>query len=589
MLLRKLTMLVLAITLAGCASRSVDSGAMDQLVEQRRDTAVTCPPERTDRCAMASPLHQLAMDDRRHHLMILDQGEAALITRVHMIRAARKQIFLQNYIVNDDAASRLLLGELIQAAQRGVQVKVLADALISMPDPELQAALEVAHENFQLLIYNPLRNEAVISNRQFFAAMFCCFRQLNHRMHNKIVSIDGEHAILGGRNSAGRYFDLDTRMNYLDYEVLVSGPVVEEIDSSFMEYWQHELARPPRHTRDIASALEQQDVPAEIAPKEERFDFIRQQASDHGWLEEQWKKKGFRVEGVEYFSDPPAKTLLDTIPPQRNSTTLLYNLITSASHSVVIQSPYLVLSDDLHDALQLASPAEVIISTNSLASTDAFPVYAISRRERHRLVSDLGLNVYEMKPFPQDINEFVPRYQTLIEEKEAGLYAPLRGDTRPPTRDMPGPRLSLHGKLLLIDDHTAVVTAHNFDPRSEVYNTENGIIVYDQAFTAALREFVDQTIAPGNSWVSLEKPRKVPLLGDLNQWLARGSRRLPTLDLWPGRLAQNYQQPDTRHDSQEQAPSSTLQAVGEFPEVRAGRRFFTGFLSRMFGFTKPLM
>lgn len=572
--------LLSVLLLCGCANGLRQPERVDEIVTRKQDSALSCPAEAPRRCAIDSPLYAALPDNDTHRLLVLQEGTFALITRVHMIRAARERILLQNHIITDDSVSRLLLDELIRAARRGVQVRILADALLSLPDPRLQASLETAHSNLELRLYNPVRNQAVIDVPGALASLVCCFGQVNHRMHNKIVSIDGRHAILGGRNTGARYFDLDTRMNYFDYEVLVSGREVARVEASFMEYWHHDLSQPARYTRDVAGALHAGDTTGSIATDDDRLEFVRRRALESEWLDAQWRDREFFVDRVVYFHDPPGDKHRETPTSPPDSTGVLHDLIREADHSIMIQIPYLVLSQAFADALADAGDIHITISTNSLASTDAFPVYAISRRERHRLLARFPAEVYEMKPLPDDIFDFVPRYPTLMEEKQAGIATSLRTDMRPPTRDIPGPRLSLHGKLLAVDDDIAVVTAHNFDPRSETWNTENGLIVYDRHFNASIRKFISASIAPGNSWRSRIKPPGIPILGGINRLLARGSRHLPTLDLWPTYLTGNY----------EQQPDGEMgQPVGQFPEVRLGRRLSTGFISRMMGFTKPLM
>ena len=61
--------------------------------------------------------------------MILDQGSDALLARLNLIRSARERIDLQTYIFDKDDSARLVLDELLAAARRGVQVRVLIDQL----------------------------------------------------------------------------------------------------------------------------------------------------------------------------------------------------------------------------------------------------------------------------------------------------------------------------------------------------------------------------------------------------------------------------------------------------------------------------
>ena len=111
-----------------------------------------------------------------------------------------------------------------------------------------------------------------------------------------------------------------------------------------------------------------------------------------------------------------------------------------------------------------------------------------------------GLEIFEFKPYPADRHHYVPRYAVLIEEKANGIVSPARGDPAPATRKAPGPRISLHAKLAVVDDEISVVTSHNLDPRSERYNTENGIVVRDREFARFLKAMIERDMAPRNAW-----------------------------------------------------------------------------------------
>lgn len=583
--------LLLGAMLGGCATRaSLDTAALDLAVYSQRSSALTCPVDIADRCAIPSPLHQMDIGEH-HQVMLLDQGEESLIARLHMIRAARHTLLLQNYVFSADPVSRFILEEMLAAARRGVQVRVLVDAFISLPDPALQATLEQAHDNFEIKLYNPVGGMAMPSNPDLLSASLRDFRGLNQRMHNKLFVMDGEHAIIGGRNTAGRYFDLDTRMNFLDLEVMVSGEQVARMVSSFDQYWHHPLTVPPRHMHDVAEELEQQPPQFPIGEFHPRYQPLLEQALSQEWISQQLEQHSVSVDRLKYFYDLPGKP--DDMAV--SATDVLFAEMSLAQSRVRIQTPYWVVSRQFDQVLSRLREVTIDVSTNSLASTDAFPVYAISRKERQRVLErHPQMTIYEIKPYPGDIEVFVPRYPVLIEEKAAGIATPMLADTKPPVPEREGPRVSVHGKLLLVDDHTTVVTAHNFDPRSETYNTENGVIIRDAAFNAIMQDYFDRMIAPPNSWISELRQPLVPGFGQLNRLLSRTSRQLPMFDVWPTHYHINALQcpmPEGTDQAFIEACGDAEQPVsqGDLPEVRAGRRWFTAYLGRMMGYLKPLM
>ena len=64
---------------------------------------------------------------QQHFINILELGDDALLSRIHLIRQAKKAIYIQTFIWKGDESCRFLAYELIQAAKRGVKVKVLVD------------------------------------------------------------------------------------------------------------------------------------------------------------------------------------------------------------------------------------------------------------------------------------------------------------------------------------------------------------------------------------------------------------------------------------------------------------------------------
>jgi len=587
----RLLLALMAVCLACACSLSPERmGAADRIVADSR----AWQPVDGEARPLGAPgrLDVPPLAGNRHRAVLIDQGSDALAMRIHLIRSARERIDMMSYIFAADDSGLLLLDELLAAAHRGVRVRLMVDSLFSLDNPDLLAALARSSPQFELRLYNALFDRALLGRARFAAAIFCCLRRLNHRMHHKLLAIDGRHALLGGRNVADRYFDLDTRMNFLDMEVLVSGAEVNEMIEDFERFWRHELSRPAWHTHEVAARLidGQAGAAPELAPGS-RAAYALAMAEDPDWLERLLADSGYLVEHLKYFSDPPG--LAQRGESAAHSTASLRELMASSRHRLTIQTPYFVLDRGFERALKsLAEGVEITVSTNSLAATDAWPVYAISRRQRHRMIEEFGLRLHEVKPFPADIERLVRRYPKLVADKAAGIESTSSGDPAPATRDMPGPRTSLHAKLVIADGERAAITSHNLDPRSQTYNTENGLLIEDAAFARALEQYVELLVRPRNSWVVAARRPGPPVLGQINRGLARLSRRLPTLDLWPWYLTENYELPayGPTPSPDEAGFRSIARPVGMSPEVVHGpRRLLTSIVSRMFGFTTPLM
>ena len=128
-MLKNLILAVIPLFFWGCERGVVRKAA---LIE--RDVTLTCSPETPNRCAISSEFQDLADSAfveagsvNTHYVSILDIGEDALLTRIHLVRAARESIDIQTFIWDDDEVGQLLFTELLAAARRGVKVRMILD------------------------------------------------------------------------------------------------------------------------------------------------------------------------------------------------------------------------------------------------------------------------------------------------------------------------------------------------------------------------------------------------------------------------------------------------------------------------------
>jgi phosphatidylserine/phosphatidylglycerophosphate/cardiolipin synthase-like enzyme len=113
-----------------------------------------------------------------------------------------------------------------------------------------------------------------------------------------------------------------------------------------------------------------------------------------------------------------------------------------------------------------------------------------------------------------------------------------------------------------------MIGSHNFDPRSDYYNTESGFIIHDRDFASALHASILRDSEAGNSWTIARRPRS-GFLSRLNNSISDFSSALPLFDLWPFRYASSY---ELKAGCAPLAPSDPhfydcYDDVGDFPEV----------------------
>lgn len=196
-----------------------------------------------------------------NHIAMIGGGHDALLLRVQLIREARRSIGIQTFIWTNDECGRLLIYELVEAARRGVKVRIIADHFASDQDPEVVAFLATIHPNLELKHYRPAMSRIKPSRLQSLLAGVMSFRAFNQRMHNKVMLVDDAVLITGGRNVENSYFDHSTSMNFRDRDVLVAGPVVRDAVRSFEQFWSYRHSVPSRELVDVQALIASGNYP----------------------------------------------------------------------------------------------------------------------------------------------------------------------------------------------------------------------------------------------------------------------------------------------------------------------------------------
>jgi len=164
----------------------------------------------------------------------------------------------------------LLFDRLLKAADRGVRVRLLVDDLLFAPEDRTIATI-TRHPHFDIKIFNPGRIRDSALGKMGILLLY--FKELNRRMHNKLLVVDNQLAIVGGRNIGNEYFGLGKKYNFRDLDVLSVGPVVQEISHAFDKYWNADLAYP-------GSAMSKDATFDELSPMRKRAEEYLVQSSD---------------------------------------------------------------------------------------------------------------------------------------------------------------------------------------------------------------------------------------------------------------------------------------------------------------------
>ena len=547
----------------------------------------------------AKPQAEKVAKGDAHSITLLDIGDDALLARIHLIRQAQRSICIQTFIWDNDECTRFIAFELLQAARRGVKVRVIADAWVSAPDPDYWAWLATANPNMEFRLYNPNLEQIAPSGMSLFPYMLLNLHGFSQRMHDKTFIIDDRVAIIGGRNYENDYFDRGAIRNFRDLDILIVGPVVREITDSFERYWAYHRTLPLCKILDVAAAIQANTFPRYQTPEDCRerglFDTLRVHLEDPAYLRARLVDRAYRVDDVEFVCDVPGKNISKSVSFVGTASERMVAFLSAARESIWAESPYFIFdrrSMKLIDQLRKDHPGiDLRVVTNSLASTDNTLTYAMMLKQKKLLVKDRGFRIFEQNGHPADMPEMMADVRPNDEPAApaATTSSGKKSDRQNPF-EVKGRFLSLHAKFYLRDDDACWIGSYNIHPRSYHLDTEIGLIIRDRPFAGAIRTMMLRDQNPRNSWAVGVLP-EVPVLTGVNDFLLDASYWLPMLDVWPFRATSCYQKINGKPAVPFTDPTfyENYRNVGQFPGVDApDKTIQVELLKTLAGLIKPL-
>ena len=386
---------------------------------------------------------------------LFDDREA-IQARVDLIQQAQSEILVEYFSVWNDDQSVGGMALLVDAAKRGVKVKIILDALSNTVPLSLFGALMTkgidanGQNNLEIKLYNPVTPNLF---------------KMTHRNHAKMLIIDNSKILTGGRNVGDKYFGLNEERNFDDLDVIVDGDIVQDARANFYSVWNSKIVKDPSlfeyapENVQINSCVgknedfdrcESMRVYA-IKTMDEEIERIRFHMSEilkadlddivQNETGRDWLSDADLVSDIRFMSHQPDKLVS---PETAYMTHDLFKMLSLAKKEVVIVSPYLIPTQNLKDALKglMNRGIKVKFLTNSMNSTDNVFAQAGYRKHKKSLIK-MGLEIYEYN----------------------------------------GPN-TLHAKTAVIDGHISLIGTYNVDPRSAFINREIGLGVYESTKSA---------------------------------------------------------------------------------------------------------
>lgn len=408
---------------------------------------------------------------------ILYEPMEAIAARLQLIDKAEKTLDLQYYIWDNDTIGSLALYKIIQAADRGVKVRLLMDDNNAKSMEAIYLALD-QHQNIEVKLFNPYR-----FRRLRPMEMIIDLKRINRRMHNKTFTADNQITLIGGRNMSNQYYNVSENYQFSDVDVMLVGQAVDDITHSFDEYWNHSYAYPVRQIVNHKQyTLRYEGLKSQLTE-------FYQSASIQNYLNlsnrshdfNQWLSNDVELDWVkaQVIKDSPEK-IKSKAKKEEHLNFQLVQRLQKPEKSVDIISAYFVpeKKGEQHLKKLAEDGVNVRVLTNSFKANDVALVHAFYAKYRESLLKS-GVQLYEFLPAIPE--EFQNKNNIEISKQ---LKVSLKGLSRS----------SLHAKMMALDDKQVFIGSFNFDPRSSNLNTEIGVILDSKPLANAVHSTMDQNL-----------------------------------------------------------------------------------------------
>lgn len=371
--------------------------------------------------------------ENQERATVIENNSEALLHRIRLIHNAKKEIVLSTFAFHSDNSGKIVIGALLDAANRGVHVRILADGFESWTSMEWNPYFYAmsSHENIEIKIYNranPLRPWEIMG-----------------RMHDKYLIADGWTYILGGRNTYDYFLgDFPGHKNY-DRDVLVvcDHPQKENSVSQLMEYFEDIWGKNDcQYFHEKINLGKKNSVKKAAQDVEQIYlDYYEENkliANDTDYADET-----FVTDKITLVSNPIHTGAKEPIVWYE-----LGEIMKNAKQRVKIHTPYIINNEMMYNTWkEIAKQVpEFTVMTNS-AANNGNPFGSADYAENRDKIAATGIEIWEYE----------------------GGY-------------------SYHGKSILIDDDLSVIGSFNMDMRSAYLDTELMLVIRSREINKQLED-----------------------------------------------------------------------------------------------------
>lgn len=272
-------------------------------------------------------------------------GEKMFSEMLKELESAKSFIFMEYFIINEGVMWNKVLEILERKAKEGLDVRVIYDDFGCMFTLPRSYWKTLQKKGIKACVFNPF--DSILSSR------------FNNRDHRKICVIDGNVAFTGGINLADEYINEIERFgHWKDTGIMLKGKAVWSFTIQFLAMWDF--------------VTKEKDNFRNYEPNEE---FVKSISSD-----------GY----VQGYTDVP-------LDKEFIGRTVYSNLINRAKEYVYIMTPYLILDNQMMEALCTSAKSGVDVRIITPHIPDKKIVFFVTRSYYDQLI-EAGVKIYEYTP-----------------------------------------------------------------------------------------------------------------------------------------------------------------------------------------------
>ncbi|NLI77724.1 MAG: phosphatidylserine/phosphatidylglycerophosphate/cardiolipin synthase family protein [Candidatus Riflebacteria bacterium] len=413
--------------------------------------------------------------DPQAMVRFLPENVPSWYARWYIMDNAKQSIDTTYFIVEQDIFGHSMLGMLLKKAREGLKIRIMLDARGTKTLTRTFFGQDVMQElgkfpNVVIKTFNPVSKNLL--------SAFADIRNITASNHDKILMVDDEWVITGGRNISMNYFvdPQDVPTVYRDTDVLIRSKIVaKQTKQAFdEEFGQHSNFRfsgdllgnwkDMHRELDLAYQCMRRYLLGsglfKIDPAKFSKDIVAIVDKYNKELSQYKKLPGYASFRPFEGQRPVAARILDKNSKKGFRNDITWNLISfmnCAKEEIIIQNPYVVLTPEMEAAIKRASKrgVRIIIQTNSPMSSDSLLTQAM----------------------------FIGDWQKILAENPTVRIFAYKLTNK------------LHSKVFVFDRKVAGVGTYNMDFVSEQINSEQIAVIKSPAFATQVAKRIEQDMA----------------------------------------------------------------------------------------------